>query len=279
MHDPRVGRFFAVDPLAPKYPHNSPYAFSENRLLDGVELEGLEVIGVAKQTTFSFGVSFSNEVGAVWSYNDDGFFGFTTNGYGLEGNVSGAFQYSFTIFPYMKSIKDFEGGGYSAGLSYSPTFMGVGAPMGGSLNFVWSDNNDMGINVTVGIADGVLPLSFGIYRTQTSVMPITKKSKELFDNAILNKAKNILTSAKNDLVKKVNKLTKDNIKRSKRIANYVQLNKRYDTKSYTKFINKERDKIFENLKQIEEKIKTLEDGVKVIEESKKKLKENKDETD
>jgi len=44
MHDPRIGRFFAVDPLAPKYPHNSPYAFSENRLIDGVELEGLEVV-------------------------------------------------------------------------------------------------------------------------------------------------------------------------------------------------------------------------------------------
>ncbi len=42
MHDPRLGRFFAVEPLAPKYPHNSPYAFSENRLIDGVELEGLE---------------------------------------------------------------------------------------------------------------------------------------------------------------------------------------------------------------------------------------------
>ncbi|MEO9797817.1 MAG: RHS repeat-associated core domain-containing protein, partial [Crocinitomicaceae bacterium] len=43
MHDPRIGRFFAVDPLAGKYPHNSPYAFSENRVIDGVELEGLEV--------------------------------------------------------------------------------------------------------------------------------------------------------------------------------------------------------------------------------------------
>jgi RHS repeat-associated protein len=42
MHDPRVGRFFAVDPLTSKYPWNSTYAFSENRLLDGVELEGLE---------------------------------------------------------------------------------------------------------------------------------------------------------------------------------------------------------------------------------------------
>ena len=42
MHDPRIGRFFAVDPLAADYPHNSPYAFSENRVIDGVELEGLE---------------------------------------------------------------------------------------------------------------------------------------------------------------------------------------------------------------------------------------------
>ena len=42
MHDPRIGRFFAVDPLAAQYSHNSPYAFSENRVLDGIELEGLE---------------------------------------------------------------------------------------------------------------------------------------------------------------------------------------------------------------------------------------------
>lgn len=42
MHDPRVGRFFSVDPLARDYPWNSSYAFSENRVIDGIELEGLE---------------------------------------------------------------------------------------------------------------------------------------------------------------------------------------------------------------------------------------------
>ncbi|MGK0379247.1 MAG: RHS repeat-associated protein, partial [Patiriisocius sp.] len=42
MHDPRVGRFFAVDPLAPDYAWNSPYAFSENIVINAVELEGLE---------------------------------------------------------------------------------------------------------------------------------------------------------------------------------------------------------------------------------------------
>lgn len=39
MHDPRVGSFFAIDPLASKYPHNSPYAFSENVVISHVELE------------------------------------------------------------------------------------------------------------------------------------------------------------------------------------------------------------------------------------------------
>lgn len=42
MHDPRLGRFFTVDPLASSYAHNSTYAFSENRVIDGVDLEGLE---------------------------------------------------------------------------------------------------------------------------------------------------------------------------------------------------------------------------------------------
>jgi RHS repeat-associated protein len=44
MHDPRIGRFFAVDPLTNEYPHNSPYAFSENVVINAIELEGLEKV-------------------------------------------------------------------------------------------------------------------------------------------------------------------------------------------------------------------------------------------
>ncbi len=42
MHDPAIGRFGAVDPLSDKYLYNSTYAFSENKLISHVELEGLE---------------------------------------------------------------------------------------------------------------------------------------------------------------------------------------------------------------------------------------------
>ena len=45
-YDPRIGRLnWAVDPLSAKYPWNSSYAFSENRVIDGIELEGLEFSG------------------------------------------------------------------------------------------------------------------------------------------------------------------------------------------------------------------------------------------
>ena len=42
LHDTRIGRFWSVDPLAGKFPWNSTYAFAENRVVDGRELEGLE---------------------------------------------------------------------------------------------------------------------------------------------------------------------------------------------------------------------------------------------
>ncbi|WP_018628837.1 RHS repeat domain-containing protein [Niabella aurantiaca] len=41
-HDPQIGRFIEIDPLANDYVYNSPYAFSENAVTGDVELEGLE---------------------------------------------------------------------------------------------------------------------------------------------------------------------------------------------------------------------------------------------
>lgn len=41
-YDAAMGRFFNVDPLSEKYAYQSHYNFSENRVVDNVELEGLE---------------------------------------------------------------------------------------------------------------------------------------------------------------------------------------------------------------------------------------------
>jgi hypothetical protein len=49
--DTRIGRFFAEDPLYKDFPWNSPYAFSENRVIASVELEGLEAWDLNKVIT------------------------------------------------------------------------------------------------------------------------------------------------------------------------------------------------------------------------------------
>lgn len=57
MHDPAIGRFGGVDPLSDKYLHNSTYAFSENKLIRHIELEGLESVD------FSWIFSLINKMG------------------------------------------------------------------------------------------------------------------------------------------------------------------------------------------------------------------------
>jgi uncharacterized protein (TIGR02594 family) len=50
MHDPRIGRFFAVDPLIKEYPYYSSYSFSGNIVINMIELEGLEPAPAPKGT-------------------------------------------------------------------------------------------------------------------------------------------------------------------------------------------------------------------------------------
>ncbi|MDQ0105042.1 RHS repeat-associated protein [Chitinophaga terrae (ex Kim and Jung 2007)] len=40
--DPQIGRFLQVDPLSPKYVHNSTYAYAENDVIRAIDIEGLE---------------------------------------------------------------------------------------------------------------------------------------------------------------------------------------------------------------------------------------------
>ncbi len=48
-HDPQIGRFIEIDPLAEDYVYNSTYAFSENKVTNHIELEGLEAVPLAPQ--------------------------------------------------------------------------------------------------------------------------------------------------------------------------------------------------------------------------------------
>jgi RHS repeat-associated protein len=60
MHDPRLGRFFAIDPLSGDYPWNSSYTFSENSVIGFREFEGLETVTAFKQF-FDTKLNFLNQ--------------------------------------------------------------------------------------------------------------------------------------------------------------------------------------------------------------------------
>lgn len=73
MHDPRIGRFFTIDPLATTYPWNSPYAFSENQVIHMVELEGKEASVPeinAKFGTLNTAVLRANGMNAAAEFNE-----------------------------------------------------------------------------------------------------------------------------------------------------------------------------------------------------------------
>lgn len=82
VHDPRLGRFFAVDPLSQKYPYYSSYQFSGNRLIDAKELEGLEpkvINGVLKGYYVQKDQGFTHIVNDINNPETQKEYGYTLN--------------------------------------------------------------------------------------------------------------------------------------------------------------------------------------------------------
>ncbi|HLT32870.1 MAG TPA: RHS repeat-associated core domain-containing protein [Aquaticitalea sp.] len=119
MHDPRIGRFFAVDPLFREYPWNSPYAFSENRVIDGVELEGLEYASVKDVSTASVGPIDESKL-----HNDGNTYVETTD---LNNNkILDAYLPVVDIFDSRDSDKVIAHATQNAGINHDPTQQTIG---------------------------------------------------------------------------------------------------------------------------------------------------------
>jgi RHS repeat-associated protein len=85
MHDPRIGRFFAVDPLEKSYPYYSPYSFSGNKVIAHIELEGLEEISYFKSQSkkykgFDLALKLINKAGVIQEIKQE----FTKNNSGVD---------------------------------------------------------------------------------------------------------------------------------------------------------------------------------------------------
>ncbi len=175
MHDPRVGRFFAVDPLFKKYPWNSPYAFSENRLIDGIELEGLEVVSVGKEFNVSFVVSGSFGDGYVFA--PDGIYEYSNWSVGGKTNISaGVSALKVMVYPTMKTVKDFATPSHSFGLSGGEVVTG-GV---GYLQTTDSNNNLLsGFSLEIGLGVGLSPLDISYEYGPTTVKPVSDRAKAI----------------------------------------------------------------------------------------------------
>ncbi len=123
VYDPRVGRFLSVDPITKSYPELTPYQFASNSPIQGIDLDGLELLKVNSSiyqrkydgalTIFgkvdhlytveivkqNIPTSIKDQVGN-WKYNLDAG---SVGGYGSD--LPGAY------FKYGKSQPDFWGKG------------------------------------------------------------------------------------------------------------------------------------------------------------------------
>jgi RHS repeat-associated protein len=129
MHDPRIGRFFAVDPLTKKFAYNSPYAFSENRVIDGIELEGLEVVTAQLEARFvisaKLGITGSYTIGLAADFNGN-LVMFQTPTVGVAAGKGFVVGRSFTVYPTMDYVSQLESWGITFGAFLTKNPAGVG---------------------------------------------------------------------------------------------------------------------------------------------------------
>ncbi len=257
-YDYAIGRFFNVDPLAEKFPYNGVYNFSENRVVDGREFEGLEVVAVGKVNTQSLVVSGTTEAGFVGGR--DGLYAYGSYGYGFETNASIFTGVSITIYPTMPTVKGFyEGDSYQGGVNGK--LFGVS----GGINGVYS-NGYWGINVQVGEGASFFLFSVSGYKMHTTITDLT--------NGNAHRAMSYLQMAVNKIESEIKKVNTD-------IANCQQLINDYKLDNQVNALLLNSSNITEEQKQqyqaeIERNnnnIRALQQQISNLEETNNKLKQ------
>ena len=78
-YNPRIGRFFNVDPLIKKYPELTPYQFASNTPIQAVDLDGLELFlvngydGYSSRTKVATNTADLAEMKSYWTNNNPKF--------------------------------------------------------------------------------------------------------------------------------------------------------------------------------------------------------------
>ncbi|PHR44282.1 MAG: hypothetical protein COA32_14810 [Fluviicola sp.] len=270
MHDPRIGRFFAVDPLAYQYPHNSPYAFSENRVIDGLELEGLEVISFHGDVrAFGLILTVSDAAGIMFDSEGIALFNTAGIGLGLGLGVSGGGGVSVSG---AESIEDLDGWGYSIG------GLVVAGPAGAEVSVDGPSDGSSG-GVTVAYSGGAeMGVFYEVnYTTSAYILKYSDVARNMLGDdasreAVESLGKDIFKAFKSKALKGITKdinNTEDAIE---------------DAKSNARFYKAQQEKLNEQgvkdfgraqweAEQAEEEVRGLQQDLKELQEEKKKVEE------
>ncbi|MCX6180978.1 MAG: hypothetical protein NT150_03495, partial [Bacteroidetes bacterium] len=119
VHNPQIGRFLSTDPREPEYPWNSAYAFAENKVINGIDLEGAEY-----EPTYNDngGIESVEWVGFDKVENSDGSISYVApEGTISKGTTVGgvSFMTSGTYGGVMYKTGDFQKPLFSTGLYYT----------------------------------------------------------------------------------------------------------------------------------------------------------------
>jgi RHS repeat-associated protein len=173
-HDPTIGRFFNVDPLAEKFYYNSVYAFSENKVTNHIELEGLEAVFAQVELRASApivsaaGLTGSGALGVVADPKGNVGIYFTGSG-GLQVGGGASIGVTQGVNFNTNDIYGLEGWGTNVGGFFTPE--GTGKNFSGEVNVALSpqsDNKEKGFLdqkidiLSVGVSLGSKKYSAGI---------------------------------------------------------------------------------------------------------------------
>lgn len=153
-YDPRLGKFWSVDPLAKDYPWNSPYAFAENDVIRSIDLEGAEkLIQINNKQTMKSSLLTLKTAGALGS-------GVLEVSISVNGSAS--LQYAAPV-NYNAKTGEVSGGGTTDISAYTAGRLGLGSAL--------LSNDNVSQNVKSEIMRGIIhqgQADFGIMAAEAT---------------------------------------------------------------------------------------------------------------
>jgi RHS repeat-associated protein len=170
VYDSRLGRFLSLDPLAGKFPFQTPYSFAGNTPIQAIDVEGKWVF-VVTGTAGGHALVAGYAAGIGLAVGSDGIAFLATQSIKAGPGLALGATVNFSYYPEMKSVSEIGGFGYSAEVAG-----GFGIFAGGSAD---KSGDNYGATLSAGIGVGA---SASANVSQTALHKISYETLRNFFN-------------------------------------------------------------------------------------------------